>query len=77
MKKILSQEDANMLETELDRLVSRAKIDVYKMNILPSNWKDLYNKNIVFVGIINWFRYNKNDRRKAWVRPKSKYSIGG
>lgn len=44
LKKILSQEDANMLETELDRLVSRAKIDVYKMNILPSNWKDLYDR---------------------------------
>ena len=44
LKKILSQEDANMLEIELDRLVSRAKIDVYKMNILPSNWKDLYNR---------------------------------
>ena len=44
LKKILSQEDANMLETELDRLVLRAKIDVYKMNILPSNWKDLYDR---------------------------------
>ena len=44
LKKILSQEDANMLETELDRLVSRAKIDVYKMNILPANWKDLYDR---------------------------------
>ena len=44
LKKILSQEDANMLETELARLVSRAKIDVYKMNILPSNWKDLYDR---------------------------------
>ena len=44
LKKILSQEDANMLETELDRLVLRAKINVYKMNILPSNWKDLYDR---------------------------------
>ena len=44
LKKILSQEDANMLAIELDRLISRAKIDVYKMNILPPNWKDLYNR---------------------------------
>ena len=44
LKEILSQEDANMLETELDRLVLRAKINVYKMNILPSNWKDLYDR---------------------------------
>ena len=23
------------------------------------------------------YEYNKNDRRKAWVMPESKYSIGG
>ena len=44
LKKILSQEDASMLATELDRLISKAKIDVYKMNILPSDWKDLYDR---------------------------------
>ena len=44
LKKILLQQDADMLMNELDRLISRTKIDVYKMNILPSNWKDLYNR---------------------------------
>ena len=44
LKKILSQEDADMLATELERLISRAKIEVYKMNILPSDWKDLYDR---------------------------------
>ena len=44
LKKILPQEDANMLATELERLISRAKIDVYKMNILPADWKDLYDR---------------------------------
>ncbi len=48
LKKILSQEDANMLATELDRLISKAKIDVYKMNILPPDWKDLYDR-IIFL----------------------------
>ena len=40
LKKILLQQDADMLMNELDRLISRTKIDVYKMNILPANWKD-------------------------------------
>ena len=39
LKKILLQQDADMLMNELDRLISRTKIDVYKMNILPANWK--------------------------------------
>ena len=43
-KKILLQQDADMLMNELDRLISRTKIDVYKMNILPANWKDLYDR---------------------------------
>lgn len=36
LKKILLQQDADMLMNELDRLISRTKIDVYKMNILPA-----------------------------------------
>ena len=44
LKKILLQQDADMLKNELDRLISRTKIDVYKMNILPANWKDLYDR---------------------------------
>ena len=44
LKKILLQQDADMLMNELDRLISRTKIDVYKINILPANWKDLYDR---------------------------------
>ena len=44
LKKILLQQDADMLMNELDRLISRTKIDVYKMNILPANWKDIYDR---------------------------------
>ena len=44
LKKILLQQDADMLMNELDRLISRTKIDVYKMNILPANWKDLHDR---------------------------------
>lgn len=46
LKKILLQQDADMLMNELDRLISRTKIDVYKMNILPANWKDLYDRTL-------------------------------
>ena len=44
LKKILLQQDANMLMNELDILKKKKKIDVYKMNILPANWKDLYDR---------------------------------
>ena len=44
LKKILLQQDADILMNELGRLISRTKIDVYKMNILPANWKDLYDR---------------------------------
>ena len=44
LKKILPQKDTVLLEKELDKLISRTKLDIYKMNILPEDWKDLYNK---------------------------------
>ena len=44
LKKILPQKDADMLARELEKLISKTKIDVYKMNILPANWKDLYDR---------------------------------
>lgn len=44
LKKILPQKDANMLAKELERLISKTKLDIYKMNILPANWKDLYDR---------------------------------
>ena len=50
LKKILLQQDADMLMNELDRLISRTKIDVYKMNILPANWKDLYDRILYLYG---------------------------
>ena len=46
LKKILSQKDADMLAKELDKLVSKTKLDIYKMNILPANWIDLYDRTL-------------------------------
>ena len=44
LKKILPQKDADMLARELEKIISKTKIDIYKMNVLPANWKELYDK---------------------------------
>ena len=44
LKKILPQKDADMLARDLEKLISKTKIDIYKMNVLPANWKELYDK---------------------------------
>ena len=44
LKKILPQKDADMLARELEKLISKTKIDIYKMNVLPANWKELSDK---------------------------------
>ena len=44
LEKILPQKDADMLARELEKLISKTKIDIYKMNVLPANWKELYDK---------------------------------
>ena len=46
LKKILPQKDADMLAKELEKLMSKTKIDIYKMNILPADWKDLYDRTL-------------------------------
>lgn len=44
LKKVLPQKDADTLAKELDKLILKTKLDIYKMNILPKNWKVLYDK---------------------------------
>lgn len=44
LKKILPQKDADLLSKELEKLISKTKLDIYKMNILPENWKELYDR---------------------------------
>ena len=44
LKKILPQKDADMLAKELSQLISKTKLDIFKMNILPTDWKDLYDR---------------------------------
>ncbi|MCM1235109.1 MAG: Abi family protein, partial [Ruminococcus flavefaciens] len=47
LKKILPQKDAEALAKELDKLISKTKLDIYKMNILPANWKGLYDRTLL------------------------------
>lgn len=47
LKKILPQKDAEALAKELDKLISKTKLDIYKMNILPANWKALYDRTLL------------------------------
>lgn len=44
LKKILPQKDAEQLSKELKKLISKTNVDIYKMNILPDNWAELYDK---------------------------------
>ena len=44
LKKLLPDKDANMLAAELKKLILSTKVDIYKMNILPANWLEIYNK---------------------------------
>lgn len=48
LKKILPQKDADMLAEELEKLISKTKVDIYiyMMNVLPANWKELYDKTL-------------------------------
>lgn len=44
LKKVLSDSDGISLQKDLKKLVSASKIDIYRLNILPSNWEQLYGR---------------------------------
>ncbi|WP_312811593.1 Abi family protein [Sedimentibacter sp.] len=44
LKKILNESDANQLKLDLDKLIKRAKFDVYLFDILPPDWQNRYNR---------------------------------
>jgi hypothetical protein len=37
LKKVLSEEDSNELKKDLQKVIKRAKFDIYTFNILPRN----------------------------------------
>ncbi len=42
LKKVLPKKESTCLSKELETLISKTKLDIYRMNILPRDWKDLY-----------------------------------
>ena len=44
LKKILRVEDSDELKKDLQKVIKRAKFDIYMFNILPRNWEILYDR---------------------------------
>lgn len=44
LKKVLSKKDAKQLQIDLDKLVEKANFDVYLFEILPTDWKERYER---------------------------------
>lgn len=44
LKKILSVKDSENLKNELQKVIKKAKFDIYKFNILPRDWKILFDR---------------------------------
>lgn len=44
LKKVLNSEDSENFKKDLKNIIKRAKINIYQLNILPSNWENLYDR---------------------------------
>lgn len=44
LKKVLSDSDGMSLQNDLKKLVAVSKVDIFILNILPSNWEQLYGR---------------------------------
>lgn len=44
LKKVLNVKDSESMKVELQKVIKKAKFDIYKFNILPSNWEDLFDR---------------------------------
>ena len=42
LKKVLNSDDSKLLKKDLNKIIMRSKIDIFKLNILPENWEDIY-----------------------------------
>lgn len=43
-KKVLCVQDSRKLKSDLKKVIKKAKIDVYKFNILPRDWEELFDR---------------------------------
>ena len=44
LKKVLRVEDSEELKCDLQKVIRKANFDIYKFNILPRNWEDLFER---------------------------------
>lgn len=44
LKKVLRDEDSKQLKKELKSIISKAKFNIYQLNILPNDWEDLFDR---------------------------------
>lgn len=42
LKKILSKKDSELLKKDLQKIIKKAKFDIYQFNILPQDWEILF-----------------------------------
>ena len=42
LKKLLREQDSRQLAADLEQLIKKTKLDIYAMDILPADWKELY-----------------------------------
>src|SRR5699024_318612 len=44
LKKVMRAEDSEELKSDLQKVIKKAKFDIYKFNILPKEWEDLFER---------------------------------
>lgn len=44
LKKVLNNNDSEMLKVDLSKIIKKSKINIYELNILPENWEEMYDR---------------------------------
>ena len=44
LKKVMNPKDSEEMKSKLKKIISRAKIDVYQLDILPVDWEDRFDR---------------------------------
>jgi len=44
LKKILRPEDSEQMKKEIEKIIGKAKFNIYQFNILPSDWEQLFDR---------------------------------
>lgn len=44
LKKVMNPKDSEEMKTKVKKLITKTKINIYQLNILPSDWEDKFNR---------------------------------